>query len=83
MVDTKKYLMGGTKVIFTAEPDYCKEAQEDSGKIATVIKDRGNCVDIFIPNSKNNIDYRNYTWHVPKDTIKLLKDVQLLFDFMR
>lgn len=81
----KKYPIG-TKVIFTAKPSYNRAARDDSGKIGTVMCDHVTMVDIFIPDSKNN--EKNYgrvpkvTWHVPWDTIKPLKNQQLLFSFM-
>ena len=81
----KKYPIG-TKIIFTAKLCYNEGAKDDSGKIGTVMCDHDTMVDIFIPDSKNNkYTYGRVpkvTWHVPWDTIKLVKGQQLLFDFM-
>ena len=82
MVKDKEYLIG-SKVIFTAKPDYCKMAKDDSGKIATVVKVMSSWIEIFIPDSENNIPDRNHTWIVRKDDIRplILPGSQLLFEF--
>ena len=76
----------GDKVIFTAHPSYCRVAQNDSGKIATIVKyyEHG-FYDIFIKDSENNrFGNDKITYHIPERDLKpaVVKYQQLLFEFM-
>lgn len=73
----------GQKVIFTAQPFYDRNAQNDSGKIATIVRYDGKYYDIFIESSANN-KYTNgkISWHVPEKDLSLVGQMQLLFEFM-